>query len=47
MKLEVLPAEKVPADGDLLEEQASLDESSITGEYMPVVKQKKSEYLFR
>ena len=40
MKLEVLPAEKVPADGDLLDEQASLDESSITGEYMPVVKQK-------
>ena len=40
MMLEVLPGEKVPADGDLLDKQASLDESSITGEYMPVVKQK-------
>ncbi len=41
MQLEVLPGEKAPADGNLLDKQASLDESSITGEYMPVVKKKK------
>ncbi len=42
MQLEVLPAEKVPADGYLLDEQASLDESAITGEFIPVMKKKQS-----
>ena len=45
MLLEVLPAEKVPADGELLDKQASLDESSITGEYMPVCK-KKNQIIY-
>ena len=38
MKLEILPGDAVPVDGTVLEGSASLDESSLTGEYLPKVK---------
>src|SRR6202041_2037502 len=38
-RLRVRPGEKIPADGVLLEGKSAIDESMITGEAMPAVKQ--------
>ncbi|PSN17227.1 heavy metal translocating P-type ATPase, partial [filamentous cyanobacterium CCP5] len=37
--VQVLPGEKVPADGDIVLGQSTVDESMLTGESMPVLKQ--------
>jgi Cu2+-exporting ATPase len=37
--LQVLPGEKIPADGQVMLGQSSVDESMLTGESIPVVKQ--------
>jgi P-type Cu2+ transporter len=38
----VLPGEKIPVDGVVIEGQTSVDESMLTGESIPVFKQKKN-----
>jgi Cu2+-exporting ATPase len=37
--LQVLPGEKIPVDGEICEGKTTIDESMLTGESMPVVKQ--------
>ena len=38
--LQVLPGEKIPVDGEICEGKTTVDESMLTGESIPVVKQK-------
>ncbi len=44
-KILIKPGEKIPADGDVIEGKSSVNESMLTGESMPVSKEKGSKVI--